>query len=132
VPVDVLATLGSTLRLPDGTTTAFPTKSVIGLYFSAHWCPPCRGFTPELCEKYTALKEKRKDFELVFVSSDRDVSSFEEYHKEMSFPALPFEMRKEKETLSNFFKVHTPTHTHPHTPTPTPTPGLRNPNAGFF
>jgi nucleoredoxin len=31
----------------------------IGLYFSAHWCPPCRGFTPKLAEWYSeGLKEK--------------------------------------------------------------------------
>ena len=22
----------------------------IGVYFSAHWCPPCRGFTPKLVD----------------------------------------------------------------------------------
>ena len=22
----------------------------VGIYFSAHWCPPCRGFTPVLTE----------------------------------------------------------------------------------
>ena len=27
-------------------------KSVVGLYFSAHWCPPCKGFTPQLAKKY--------------------------------------------------------------------------------
>lgn len=25
---------------------------VIAYYFSAHWCPPCKAFTPKLAEKY--------------------------------------------------------------------------------
>ena len=25
-------------------------KKIYGLYFSAHWCPPCRKFTPQLVE----------------------------------------------------------------------------------
>ena len=25
---------------------------VIGVYYSAHWCPPCRQFTPQLAEIY--------------------------------------------------------------------------------
>merc|ERR1712232_1315373 len=42
----------------------------IGLYFSAHWCPPCRAFTPKLAQWY---KEGRKDkMEIIFVSSDKD------------------------------------------------------------
>merc|ERR1711871_796533 len=32
-------------------------KPYVGLYFSAHWCPPCRGFTPELAKRYTKLNE---------------------------------------------------------------------------
>jgi len=40
----------------------------IGIYFSAHWCPPCRSFTPKLVKFRDANK---KDFEVVFVSSDR-------------------------------------------------------------
>ena len=46
------------------------------LYFSAHWCPPCRGFTPELAKTYAKLKADGKDFELVFISSDRSEDGF--------------------------------------------------------
>jgi len=70
----------------------------IGLYFSAHWCPPCRGFTPKLAEYYkNGLKDK---MEIIFVSSDRDEASFNEYHGEMPWPALPYSKRKEKDLLS--------------------------------
>merc|ERR1711907_525809 len=73
------------------------------LYFSAHWCPPCRGFTPKLAEYYnTGLKDK---MEIIFVSSDRDQESFDEYSKEMPWLALPYEKRDAKNTLSKAFGV---------------------------
>ena len=52
--------------------------AVVGIYFSAHWCPPCRGFTPELAKIYAQCKAEGKSFEVVFVSSDRDEASFAE------------------------------------------------------
>lgn len=63
------------------------------LYFSAHWCPPCRMFTPKLVEWYKEFKAKHPDFELVFVSGDRDQASMEEYIKEaaMPWPAVSYD-----------------------------------------
>ena len=58
-------------------------KKMVGLYFSAHWCPPCRAFTPVLAQRYTELKAAGKDFEIVFVSSDRDKASCAEYWADM-------------------------------------------------
>jgi nucleoredoxin len=76
---------------------------VIGLYFSAHWCPPCRGFTPKLVEAYKDHL-KAKGLEIVFVSSDRDTASFMEYYKEMPWLAIPQgDARKGK--LSKLFGV---------------------------
>ena len=50
----------------------------IGIYFSAHWCPPCRTFTPKLVKFRDANK---KDFEVVFVSSDRSPKAQMDYMK---------------------------------------------------
>jgi len=58
--------------------------------FSAHWCPPCRKFTPVLTSSYTKLKESGKNFEIVFVSEDHDIESFTEYYAEMPWLAIPF------------------------------------------
>lgn len=77
----------------------------IALYFSAHWCPPCRGFTPKLVKTYNAMKKTGKDFEFVFVSSDRDQAAFNEYYGEMPWLALPYSNRKGKEELSTMFGV---------------------------
>ena len=65
-------------------------KRVVGLYFIAHWCPPCREFTPKLAETYTMIKGTGKSFEIVFVSSNRDETAFTSYHKEMPWLTLPF------------------------------------------
>ncbi len=68
--------------------TQFSGKT-IGIYFSAHWCGPCRRFTPILSEFYKNYHES-KNFEIVFLSSDSDLSSFKSYHEEMPWLALPF------------------------------------------
>merc|ERR1712194_260743 len=77
---------------------------VFGLYFSAHWCPPCRGFTPKLAEWYKKDLQA-KGFEVVFVSSDKDEASFKEYSAEQPWLALDFADRKRKDQLSTFFGV---------------------------
>merc|ERR1711988_1502922 len=100
--------LGDSLQSASGpvlTSTALEDVDAVGIYFSAHWCPPCRGFTPKLAESYKALKEAGKKFEIVFVSSDRDEQSFSEYFKEMPWLSLPYVERAKKEALSKKFKV---------------------------
>lgn len=79
---------------------------VLGIYFSAHWCPPCRGFTPVLAEWYKKVKPSLPDFEIVFASSDRSQDDFAEYFAEMPWIALPFAERKKKEQLSSMFGVN--------------------------
>eukprot|EP01044_Picomonas_judraskeda_P000356 COSAG03_NODE_16_length_21807_cov_27.080247_4_plen_442_part_00 len=45
-------------------------KTAIGLFFSGHWCPPSREFTPRLIASYQRWA-RAKNFEIVFISSDR-------------------------------------------------------------
>ena len=76
-------------------------KRVVGIYFSGHWCPPCRAFTPRLVEFYEAFRASTGDkepgaaklLEIIFVSSDSDQNSFDEYIKDMPWKAIPFSDR---------------------------------------
>ena len=80
----------------DVETSAFGKEGyVLGLYFSAHWCPPCRAFTPKLADWYNKLKggEIGEKFEIVFLSSDRDEGSFKEYFDEMPWHAVSYDNR---------------------------------------
>jgi nucleoredoxin len=107
-PPTLAEMLGDEFTAKDGKTVPFPKGKKIALYFSAHWCPPCRGFTPKLVATYNAMKEVPAigdDVEFIFVSSDRDDASFREYFGEMPWLALPFDKRKEKEALSRHFGV---------------------------
>jgi thiol-disulfide isomerase/thioredoxin len=79
---------------------------IVGLYFSAHWCPPCRGFTPKLSEKFTLLKEEGKQFEIVFVSSDEDEESARNYFNEMSWDMMiPFDDEETKKLLDSKYQI---------------------------
>lgn len=105
IPVKEILSSASYLH-QDGSVKAvdFSGKKV-GLYFSAHWCPPCRGFTPLLADTYKKLVTDGKPFELVFVSSDRDEAQFKEYFGTMPWLALPYAERKKKDQLSQAFSV---------------------------
>lgn len=67
------------------------------LYYSAHWCPPCRAFTPKLVQWYNKFQPKHKDFQLVFVSSDKDEAAMLKYMTEtkMPWPAVGFGEKKQ-------------------------------------
>jgi len=98
------ATLKGKNKADVATSDALAGK-VVGIYFSAHWCPPCRGFTPKLAEAYTKYVAAGKNFEIVFVSSDKNEPAFDEYFGEMPWLALPFADRERKEALNKKYKV---------------------------
>lgn len=77
---------------------------IIGLFFAAHWCPPCRAFTQELIRTYEKLKASGKNFEVIFVSSDRSEDSFRSYANEMPWLAVPFGDSR-SQMLKNLFEV---------------------------
>lgn len=60
---------------------------IVGLYFSASWCPPCRAFTPSLVELRDAHNEV---FEVILVGFDRSEIAHSRYMHSynMRFPAL--------------------------------------------
>lgn len=88
-PIDQL--LGSSLlQKADGTKVdtkkALKDKKLVGLYFSASWCPPCKAFSPLLIDFYNKVS---KEVEIVYVSSDQSTEEFENYYKKMPWLAIP-------------------------------------------
>ncbi|KAG6644671.1 hypothetical protein I3843_08G069200 [Carya illinoinensis] len=82
----------------------------VGLYFSAQWCIPCVKFAPKLASIYHKIKQTpiekgddfEEDFEIVFVSNDRDQEAFDSYFDTMPWLALPFGDPAVKELAKHF------------------------------
>eukprot|EP00555_Chaetoceros_dichaeta_P009239 CAMPEP_0198259078 /NCGR_PEP_ID=MMETSP1447-20131203/8346_1 /TAXON_ID=420782 /ORGANISM="Chaetoceros dichaeta, Strain CCMP1751" /LENGTH=786 /DNA_ID=CAMNT_0043946359 /DNA_START=58 /DNA_END=2418 /DNA_ORIENTATION=+ len=89
---------------PLDTMSALSNCRLVALYFSAHWCPPCRKFTPILCEMYNHLKEivPNHGLEIVFVSSDRDSGSFQQYFGTMPWLAVPLSNERKQRIGTQF------------------------------
>lgn len=77
------------------------------VYFSASWCPPCRGFTPKLTEFYTNQKKANKQLEVVLVSLDETEAAFTSYFSKMPWLSVPFTERKVIENLSFRYSIST-------------------------
>lgn len=84
------------VRGPDGQAVPVQAGEVVAFYFSAHWCPPCRQFTPVLKQvhahameptghpRYTSTPPKR--LHVIFVSSDKSDGEMQAYLKEAHGP----------------------------------------------
>lgn len=71
-------------KLNDAKGKSVPTPEavkgkIVGLYFSAHWCPPCRAFTPSLVD---FRNDNSEHFEIIFVSHDHSEKEKKEYIRE--------------------------------------------------
>jgi nucleoredoxin len=69
---------------------AIEDAEVVGLYFSAGWCPACKTVTPMIAEAYKALTSRGKKMEICFVTLDKNEQDFNAMRTEMPWPALPF------------------------------------------
>lgn len=115
----VLKTSGGSGKLSEGLAKLLPEKildskgeevsrdelagKTVGFYFSAHWCPPCRTFTPNLVKFRDTNKE---NFEVVFVSSDRSPAAQMGYMKETKMKWLTMKHRsKEASALAKKYGV---------------------------
>ena len=74
---------------------------MVGVYFSASWCGPCRAFTPQLV-KFHKETAQENELEIVFVSCDKSEKDMMAYMKKDSMPflAVPFDSATRSELKS--------------------------------
>lgn len=65
-------------------------RKLLGLYFSASWCPPCRNFTSKLIPFYEDINKSEKKFEIVLIRGDNEENAFNDYFGKMPWKTLPF------------------------------------------
>lgn len=84
--------------------TSLSESKYIVLYFSAHWCPPCRTFTPKLVEFYNQYKPNNPEMEFIFVSRDRSDDAMKDYMIEasMPWPAIKLSQVERKKTVNSY------------------------------
>ncbi|XP_071108207.1 nucleoredoxin-like [Haliotis cracherodii] len=81
--------------------------AVVGLYFGAQWCPPCRHFTKQLLAFYNHVTSTKHDgaLQIVFLSSDEEKEDFDEYFSTMPWLAVDFKDREAEARVSKHFQI---------------------------
>ena len=79
-------------------------KKLFLIYFSAHWCNPCRLFTPGLVNYYNEMTAKHPEFDVIFVSRDKSTFGMETYMREanMPWPAIGYEKIAAKGAINKY------------------------------
>ncbi len=82
---------GNLVRCQNGLLTSYydeelNRKKIYGLYFSAHWCPPCRKFTPQLASYYNKVAREHPEFEIIFLSADKSAEAMAAYMRDTGMP----------------------------------------------
>jgi nucleoredoxin len=92
---------GSMSRFDDA---ALESKKLFLIYFSAHWCQPCRAFTPDLVRYYNEMAAKHPEFDLIFVSRDKSPFGMEGYMRDanMPWPAIDYQKLAEKDGILKY------------------------------
>lgn len=67
----------------------------MGLFFSAENCPPCRAMLKQLKNFYTDVNLEGKQFEVIYVPSDKERSQAQDHYRSM--PWLTFEWKDQKD-----------------------------------
>jgi nucleoredoxin len=100
---------GDLVQFRNGGVTQFDdgglaNKKYFLIYFSAHWCGPCRKFTPGLVNYYNETVARHPEFDLIFVSCDRSPFGMETYMREtkMPWPAVDFQKLAQKDGIRKY------------------------------
>jgi len=95
-------------------TIPLQTYRIVGLYFASSWCPDCSPVTPQLKKFYSkalmlqaGTSEVKKNFEVVYVSSDMNAKQMEEYYKteHAAWSFVPYSHSDELMAMKRFFQV---------------------------
>lgn len=75
------------------------------LYFSAHWCYPCRLFTRTLSHFYSSASSQPLQLQVIFVSCDQDLLTFQAYSRPMPWLAVDYAEKGRRERLCKDFNA---------------------------
>lgn len=99
---DLVSLEGGQLKKFDN--AALLSKKYLLVYYSAHWCGPCRAFTPELVSWYNSVSSQHDKFDIVFYSNDRSEDDMLTYMLDtnMPWPALNYRKTRQSNVLAKY------------------------------
>ena len=102
--------LGTELRQQAETVTlsAAISESVkyVGIYFGAHWAPPCRLFTETLSGFYEKVNKDGVKLQVVFCSTDGNEAAFERNYAKMAWAAVPYNDEERAQSLRQRYGIN--------------------------